>query len=30
MRPDPRKYLWDALSAADLLPDFTDGKSFTD
>jgi uncharacterized protein with HEPN domain len=28
MPPDPRKYLWDALVAADLLFTFSDGRSF--
>ena len=30
MRPDPRKYLWDALHAAELVQDFARGQSFTD
>lgn len=30
MRPDPRKYLWDALNAAELLGQFTAGKTFGD
>src|SRR5882757_4617406 len=30
MRPDPRKYLWDALRAAERLGRFVDGKSFAD
>lgn len=30
MRPDPRKYLWDALRAAKLLDTFRQGKSFDD
>ena len=30
MPPDPRKYLWDALTAAELLVQFTAGKSFDD
>lgn len=30
MRPDPRKYLWDALNAADLVHDFAQGQSFMD
>ena len=30
MRPDPRKYLWDALAACELVRGFTDGKSFVD
>ncbi len=28
MQPDPRKYLWDALRAAELLRQFTTGKTF--
>ncbi len=28
MPPDRRKYLWDALSAAELLFDFGAGKTF--
>jgi uncharacterized protein with HEPN domain len=28
MRPDPRKYLWDAQHAAELLRQFSDGKTF--
>lgn len=28
MRPDPRKYLWDALRAAERLGKFRQGKSF--
>ncbi|MGQ0773916.1 MAG: HepT-like ribonuclease domain-containing protein [Pseudonocardiales bacterium] len=28
MRPDPRKYPRDALYAAELIHDFTEGKSF--
>lgn len=30
MRPDPRKYLWDALHAAELVQDFARGQSFAD
>jgi uncharacterized protein with HEPN domain len=30
MRPDPRKYLWDALHAAELVQDFVRGQSFVD
>jgi uncharacterized protein with HEPN domain len=30
MRPDPRAYLWDALHAAELLAEFSAGKSFAD
>lgn len=30
MRRDPRTYLWDALRAAELLAEFSSGKSFTD
>lgn len=30
MRPDPRKYLWDALRAAELVHDFAQGQSFAD
>ena len=30
MRPDRRKYLWDALTAADLLFQFSAGKTFAD
>jgi uncharacterized protein with HEPN domain len=30
MRPDPRKYLWDALRAAERLSRFAHGKSFAD
>ncbi|MCA1703999.1 MAG: DUF86 domain-containing protein [Actinobacteria bacterium] len=30
MRPDPRKYVWDALRAAGLVHDFTRGQSFAD
>jgi len=30
MRPDPRKYLWDALHAAELVQDFVRGQSFAD
>jgi uncharacterized protein with HEPN domain len=30
MRPDPRKYLWDALHAAELVHDFARGQSFAD
>lgn len=30
MRPDPRKYLWDALHAADLIQDFARSQSFAD
>ncbi|GAA5102771.1 hypothetical protein [Haloechinothrix salitolerans] len=30
MRPDPRKYLWDALQAAERLDTFRQGKSFAD
>jgi uncharacterized protein with HEPN domain len=30
MRPDPRKYLWDALQAAERLTRFAQGKSLTD
>ena len=30
MRPDPRKYLWDALRAAERLDTFRQGKSFAD
>lgn len=28
MQPDPRKYLWDALRAAELVHDFAKGQSF--
>jgi uncharacterized protein with HEPN domain len=28
MRPESRKYLWDALTAADLIADFVAGKDF--
>jgi uncharacterized protein with HEPN domain len=28
MQPDPRKYLWDALHAAELLRQFATGKTF--
>jgi uncharacterized protein with HEPN domain len=30
MPPDRRKYLWDALAAADLISTFSDGKSLDD
>ncbi|MCR3746282.1 hypothetical protein LX88_000220 [Lentzea californiensis] len=30
MRRDPRAYLWDALRAAELLAEFSRGKSYTD
>lgn len=30
MLPDRRKYLWDALAAADLLSRFREGRSFED
>ncbi|MGH3621014.1 MAG: HepT-like ribonuclease domain-containing protein, partial [Sciscionella sp.] len=30
MPPDPRKYLWDALHAAQLIHDFTQDQSFAD
>ena len=30
MRPDPRKDLWDARHAADLVQDFARGQSFAD
>lgn len=30
MRPDPRKYLWDALQATERLDTFRKGKSFAD
>ncbi len=30
MPPDPRKYLWDALRAAELVRDFAQGQSFAD
>jgi uncharacterized protein with HEPN domain len=30
MRPDPKKYLWDALHAAELVHDFARGQSFVD
>lgn len=30
MRPDPRKYCWDALRAADLVRQFTSSRSFGD
>jgi uncharacterized protein with HEPN domain len=30
MRPDPRKYLWDALHAAELVHDFARGQSFAE
>lgn len=30
MRPDPRKYVWDVLRAAELVHDFTRGRSFAD
>jgi uncharacterized protein with HEPN domain len=30
MQPDPRKYLWDAARAAELLRQFSAGKSFAD
>lgn len=30
MPPDPRKYLWDALRAAELVHDFARGQSFAD
>jgi uncharacterized protein with HEPN domain len=30
MRPDPRKYLWDALHAAELVHNFARGQSFAD
>jgi uncharacterized protein with HEPN domain len=30
MPPDPRKYLWDALRAVELVSEFTDGRSFAD
>ncbi|GAA0238090.1 DUF86 domain-containing protein [Saccharothrix mutabilis subsp. mutabilis] len=29
MRRDPRAYLWDALHAAELLSEFTQGRTFT-
>jgi len=30
MRPDPRKYLWDAASAAEQAQGFAEGNSFDD
>jgi uncharacterized protein with HEPN domain len=30
MRRDPRAYLWDASRAAELLAEFTEGKSFAE
>lgn len=30
MQPDPRAYLWDAMHAAELLAEFSKGKSFSD
>nr|WP_131767275.1 HepT-like ribonuclease domain-containing protein [Candidatus Protofrankia californiensis] len=30
MRPDPRKYLWDAVNAAELARGFAQGRSFED
>jgi uncharacterized protein with HEPN domain len=30
MRPDPRKYLWDAQQAAQLIRDFSRDRSFAD
>jgi uncharacterized protein with HEPN domain len=30
MRPDPRKYLWDALQAVELAVNFGAGKTFAD
>jgi uncharacterized protein with HEPN domain len=30
MRPDPRKYLWDAVNAAELARGFARGRSFQD
>lgn len=30
MRPDSRKYMWDALRAAELVHDFAQGRSFAD
>lgn len=30
MQPDPRKYLWDALRAAELVHNFAQGQSFED
>jgi uncharacterized protein with HEPN domain len=30
MRPDPRKYLWDAQRAVELLRQFSDGKTFVE
>ena len=30
MRPDPKKYLWDALHAAELVHSFIRGQSFAD
>jgi uncharacterized protein with HEPN domain len=30
MPPDPRKYLWDAVRAAELVGEFADGRSFAD
>jgi uncharacterized protein with HEPN domain len=30
MRPDPRKYLWDAASAAEQAGSFAEGCSFDD
>ncbi|SDF89019.1 Uncharacterized conserved protein, contains HEPN domain [Lentzea fradiae] len=30
MRRDPRTYLWDAVRAAELLAEFSDGKTFED
>jgi uncharacterized protein with HEPN domain len=30
MPPDPRKYLWDALHAAELISEFTRDQSFAD
>jgi hypothetical protein len=30
MRPDPRRYLWDAVRAAELARGFAEGRSFAD
>ncbi|ABD11562.1 hypothetical protein CcI156_16095 [Frankia sp. CcI156] len=30
MPPDPRKYLWDAANAAELVRDFAHGQTFAD
>ncbi len=30
MRPDPRRYLWDALRAAELARGFAEGRTFAD